>query len=673
VRAAITHSFRAVRELLAFVNDLCAQIDKEPDRPDAFRYTDEDAFPLASADAAEPDALGLAVAASDRAQAEAVAAEIARLLASGAMVRDRDTGVRRAAGPGDIGVLFRTREGHALFEEALARRRVPFYVYKGLGFFDADEVKDLLALVGFLARPQVQVAAAAFLRSRLVRLSDAALAALAPRLSEAIVDPIEPDAADRLDGYDRRRLQLARASVPRWLALVDRVPPAELVDRVLAESAYAAEIAGPSYRQARENVKKARMLIRRMQNRGYATLGRVADQLAGLAAGGDESNAIVDAADAVNLMTVHAAKGLEFPIVFLANLHRGSGGTPDPVRVVAAPFGQEDAVEPWVAIGEHRSGPERDIEARETEETKRLLYVALTRARDRLYLAATVPANGRFMGGRGGLGHMLPASMAATIGAAAVSTAADLVWTGPRGRHRFRLVRTSDDAPVLDRSEAGAVRSGDDFAPLTTTAVRRVTVTDLVAGAAANRAGDSRQVVEQPARSPSPGEAAGDALGGRVPGDLVGRLVHRAIEADLAGHTDDETEAHALDPAIDALIRDEERGEAGDRHALIDAVGRALRALRADPVVSSLVSGHQPGGWRGCEVPFSCRLQDGTIVRGTIDCLIEHAGGRVEVVEIKTGRPRPEDDAQLELYLEAARRLFPDAPVGGRVVYAGRS
>ena len=69
-------------------------------------------------------------------------------------MRDRETGVRRAVRPGDIAVLFRTREGHRLFEDALARRRVPFYVYKGLGFFDADEIKDVLALLAFLARPR---------------------------------------------------------------------------------------------------------------------------------------------------------------------------------------------------------------------------------------------------------------------------------------------------------------------------------------------------------------------------------------------------------------------------------------------------------------------------------------------------------------------------------------
>ena len=64
--------------------------------------------------------------------------------------------------------------------------------------------------------------------------------------------------------------------------------------------------------QARENLKKIRAIIRRIQNRGYATLARIVTHLDRLAVG-DEANAVIDATDAVSLMTVHAAKGLEFP------------------------------------------------------------------------------------------------------------------------------------------------------------------------------------------------------------------------------------------------------------------------------------------------------------------------------------------------------------------------
>src|SRR5918993_641459 len=201
---------------------------------------------------------------SDREQAEIVADEIARLLIEGATVRDRETGVRRPIGPGDIGVLFRTRESHSLFEAALARRGVPYYVYKGLGFFDAEEVKDVLALVAYLADPGSNLRAAAFLRSRIVRLSDEALKLLAPGLSNALIgDTPAPIGALKED--DRGRLLLARQFVGGWIADADQVPPAEIIDRVLAESAYAVEIGGRGFAQAREDLQKIPGPIPRLQ------------------------------------------------------------------------------------------------------------------------------------------------------------------------------------------------------------------------------------------------------------------------------------------------------------------------------------------------------------------------------------------------------------------------
>jgi superfamily I DNA/RNA helicase len=148
-------------------------------------------------------------------------------------------------------------------------------------------------------------------------------------------------------------------------------------------------------------------MVRRFQNRGYATLARVADHLDQLAVG-DESNAAIDARDAVSLMTVHAAKGLEFPVVFVVNMNRGTGTSRAPIRVSAGAGGAT----PSVAVADYQSEADEDAVAREREETKRLLYVALTRARDRLYLSAAI-ANGAFRATRGSLGEVLPPSLKA--------------------------------------------------------------------------------------------------------------------------------------------------------------------------------------------------------------------------------------------------------------------
>ena len=163
-------------------------------------------------------------------------------------------------------------------------------------------------------------------------------------LRGAVASAIEGGELDsRLSESDRVRLQAARGGAARWLRLVDRLPPAELFDIVLRESAYAFELAGTRVDQARENLKKLRALLRRMQNRGYLTLARLVAHLDRLAVG-DESNAAIDAADAVSLMTIHAAKGLEFPVVFVVNLSRGTGNRRLPMRVAAAPGGIDASV-----------------------------------------------------------------------------------------------------------------------------------------------------------------------------------------------------------------------------------------------------------------------------------------------------------------------------------------
>ena len=463
-RQAITVSFRSAPEILAFVNGVFEAIvgsdaPTATPRKDAFRYGCHDRFPIGAPTTVrikpnptdETDAAGhsgrvrlqpdrdenpvrFIVGDTVQAAADSVAGEIVQLL-SGATVGDRTTGVRRQARAADIAILFRSRDSHRDFEAALDRRGVPTYVYKGLGFFDADEIQDAVALLRYLADPLSDLRAATLLRSRIVRLSDTAVARLGPESAAAIlsVDPLPALAA--LGDEDRRVLALLRRGVPRWLSWVDHLAPSELFDTVLHETAYAFELRGSRRRQARENLKKLRGMIRRAQNRGYATLARIADHLERLAVG-DESNAAIDAIDAVSLMTVHAAKGLEFPIVFVVNMGRGTGGPRAPIRVT-----DDVAGEASVAIADYQSEADEDAQARDREETRRLLYVALTRARDRLYLSATVK-DGVCRTGRGSLGEVLPASVKAMFVAAAASRL---------DRPEQRLERhSSADAPIDD-------------------------------------------------------------------------------------------------------------------------------------------------------------------------------------------------------------------------------
>jgi ATP-dependent helicase/nuclease subunit A len=634
----ISRSFRSIPALLAFVNDVAHDVPKADHRRDAFRYAEEDQFPVDRNAGESP--LGLIMGDSPEACADATAAEIARLLDTESIVRDKTTGVSRPMTPSDVAILFRTRDSHREFEAALERRGIGAYVYKGLGFFDADEIKDVLAVVWYLADPLSDMRAAALLRSRFARISDETLRRLAPHIAAAL--GASPPALE-LDPRDAATLSRLREACGRWRQLVDRLPPAELLDLVLADSAYFVEMRGPRLPQARENLKKIRGLIRRIQNRGYTTLGRIAAHLDRLAVG-DESNAVIDANDAVNLMTVHAAKGLEFPVVFVVNLARGTGGFRDPIRVVAGAGDSEVSV----AVGDFRSGADDDAAAKEAEESKRLLYVALTRARDRLYLGSVLK-DGTLQPGRGSLAAVLPQTLVDQFGAPG-----DVVeWRASSGDvHRFQCIRDSgfgirdsnpkNSEPTNPESQIpspGVIASLD---PLIDSAPARVSVAAVVST-------ETERGPFERTRTTS--------------GRLVGTLVHRLLQR--IGIRDAGSGMHPIRDIATRLLRADEVHDLEDLQHTVDAAVSAYKSLCVREDVRLLYQ----AGRALHEVPFTTSI-DGRIVRGTFDCVVETAPGALTLLEFKTGRERSEDRQQVELYLQALRYLFPSASIDARVVYA---
>jgi ATP-dependent helicase/nuclease subunit A len=161
-----------------------------------------------------------------------------------------------------------------------------------------------------------------------------------------------------------------------------------------------------------------------------------------------------------------------------------------------------------------------------------------------------------------------------------------------------------------------------------------------------------------------PGEPAFIPGQGTGSDRLIGILVHRLLQrSDLTADMTDEQLQHLTVDLLSALSP----VELGSRESLIQEVTAGFRQIASRRDIQEIYL----SGRAHHEVPFTMQA-DGRIVRGTIDCLVTSAD-RVTVLEFKTGRPRHEHQAQIEVYRAAARALFPDMPVESRLVYMSES
>jgi ATP-dependent exoDNAse (exonuclease V) beta subunit len=303
---------------------------------------------------------------------------------------------------------------------------------------------------------------------------------------------------------------------------------------------------------------------------------------------------------------------------------------------------------------------------RDREETKRLLYVAVTRARERLCLAAVLK-QGRFQAGGGSLGEVLPASLKdAFVRAAAGGRSVE--WRAENGGvHVFGIAEPDEAGPGSGADGAGqAERSGAatafDLEPLMdAVGARRIPAAVHAMSMASERETEADETNAPVQESIGPGRA------------LVGTLVHRLFQA-TRSMADPET--GWLSDRARALLAGREENAGLDSREIVAAAVEAFLRLRRRPDLSRVIDRAD------CEyeLPFSLRLPPSAgsgadvrpiIVRGSIDCVARQADGTITVVELKTGRRHAWHECQLGLYLRAARALYPGVTVEGRLVYLG--
>jgi ATP-dependent helicase/nuclease subunit A len=313
----------------------------------------------------------------------------------------------------DIALLFRAMTHVQTYESAFRRANIPYQTVLGRGFYEREEVTDLIQLLRFLDNKTDELALAAVLRSPLCGISDNGLLAL--RCAPLMLDLVGADSLRRFSQTRKLTTGLRRHRELAFISedehqLLDRAADliqglvarrhhytiGELLRFAVERSEYMTVIAatfdGP---QRLANVHRLFTLAERFERSGTHLIRDFVRYVKEFeAVGGRESEGQIDvAANAVRLMTIHQAKGLEFPIVIIPDLQRSSK-PPDN----------------WVLLDRHQGltlkvpdGRGKQVAGRsfnnfasrqswrEQFESMRLLYVAATRAEDRLILSGTTP------------------------------------------------------------------------------------------------------------------------------------------------------------------------------------------------------------------------------------------------------------------------------------------
>lgn len=294
---------------------------------------------------------------------------------------------------GDVAILFRRLTQVEVYERALSAAGLDYYTVGGRGFYQCQEVGDLLLALQTLLDPADGLALAGFLRSPLVGLSDESLLALgftetgqARPLAEALAQVVDLPAW--LGPEQQARWQGARGWLARLRPLARRYTPAELLECLVEASDLVPVWLGTS--GGEQKAANLRKLIESARDPGLAGAGveeflRRLRDLVQEPPEDAQAPLMGEEAPVIRLMSIHQAKGLEFPVVALADLaFRPRHGAP-----LLGPGGVLGLKGPDPAGGRARPTP---LSARllarqravEEAEAARLFYVALTRARERL-------------------------------------------------------------------------------------------------------------------------------------------------------------------------------------------------------------------------------------------------------------------------------------------------
>jgi len=647
-------SYRAHRPLLDGLNTLLRPVLGEalPDDPDwkqafepleAFRAEPRPGFvaphiELHLAVKGEGERSGAALARVAATTADA----IGQWVGAGTMQAAAEDGHLRPLRFDDIVILCRASSSFKAYEDALERAGIPYLTVGGSGFFERPEVRDVVNLLRVIETPHDDAAFAGALRSPVFGVTDYALALLFDGRDRARSAWAQwPERIGRLEPADQSAVAAAVGMLTDMQTLRGRVPVAQLLKELLDRTLYLPALLGAGHARGRRNIEKLLATARDSATPSVRAFLEYATAMRDSGAREGEARAVAEGA--VQIMTAHAAKGLEFPVVVLGDAGRQSGGGRDfvlhPAWGLVLRLTDAEDRKPFLYALAARAEQEQD-----EAEAGRLLYVAATRAEEKLAISADIAL--KKDGTPGNVGGWL------------------------------KLLCLPGGLPLMDRAiahdPAGAALREMDLsrAEIGVIALIREPGAPLPprpgpTAEAAPTLGDLRLVAPLP---PAGADRRHDAFLTRVtsrvarsdaPASIVGKLTHRAVQL-----------WRVAPPDLDWLRTEAQTLGLVEPRQIEDAVNRSRRILArfaAHPLYAEMGSSDQ----RLHEVPYAW-TRDGAPVSGIIDCLYRHAG-HWKIVDFKTDQLRNRAamldritargyDLQVNTYAAAAEAFLGERP-----------
>jgi len=548
------------------------------------------------------------------------AARIIRSAVNSWMVIDKEE--ERPLRYSDIAILVPTRKGFNQYEDGLRNANIPFQVYKGKGFFERQEISDVLNLLSFITNPNDDLALASLLKGPFFGMSDEDLMRISRQKGGNLLSKLM-DLTEYSEDMDLLQKHIRAA----WT-----LPPHMALKTMMDRSIVYAAVGGR--REARNLDRIAEWAVGESSARSILELTERLRRLVEEPPKEGEPPLHVDE-ESVTMMTIHSAKGLEWPMVLVLGMNHEGGGSFTPPYILDPDNGIS------LKVADHRNGElvkppswtraKDDASAKEVQERKRLLYVACTRAKDHLVLSGAVPVR------------------------------RDGVELEPHGM--FKLLWDSMDLSINELDEGVKIINGvpvalvpvrpDDIKEVDEEELDQIDIAisekgsplpllkDIDQGTTSYLLSPSKMIEKEDHRGIPrnfPFESSG------IPPDEFGDIVHAVLQG----------------IPIERVLREAGREESrNDVLSVVDAINEQLEEMDVESMLHEVevVSEYE---YKGKEKdPFL----------GRMDLLVKLKDGSYCIIDFKTGARKEVHKEQLEIYKELSKDLL-DANVSTHVLYS---